>query len=76
MRITKKDLKRVVEDLNRVTRNKYCLEGAYGGYKLSMQKGEGYVDITDGFVKPGVLYYTIWAIIRVLRYEEEKEKMK
>jgi hypothetical protein len=81
MRGTIEVLRRAVDYLNKISRGRYRLEGAYGGWKLSMEiEGSGMVDVTPGFVPKSQLLYTINAIIRYLELEErvkkEEEKAK
>jgi PHP family Zn ribbon phosphoesterase len=75
-RVTTEALKRAVEDLNKVTRNRYRLESAYGGWKLvkEVENSSALVEVTYGFVPKSQLYYTIQAILKILQFEEEKIK--
>jgi hypothetical protein len=79
MKGTTEALKRAVTFLNQISKGRYRLEGAYGGWKLSMEiEGSGLVDVTPGFVPRAQLLYTINAIIRYLELEErlKKEEVK
>ncbi len=75
MRGTLEALRRAVDYLNGISRNRYRLESAYGGWKLSMEiEGSGLVDVTPGFVSKSQLLYTINTIIRYLELEERAKK--
>jgi hypothetical protein len=74
MRVSVEALKRAVEDLNKVTKNRYRLEGAYGGWKLvkEVENSSGLVDVTPGFISKSELLFVINAIIKVLEEEAKK----
>jgi hypothetical protein len=75
MRGTIEALRRSVDFLNKISKGSYRLEGAYGGWKLSMEiEGSGLVDVTPGFVSKSQLLYTINAIIKYLELEERSKK--
>lgn len=65
-RIGKAQLDSAVEFLNKLSKRRYRLDGAYGGYKLivTFDDSSGVSDVTYGYVSKPDLYYQIWAIIR------------
>jgi hypothetical protein len=75
-RVTKEALERSINYLNKISKNEYRLESAYGGWKLvQLIPGEsGVIEVTPGFVPRAQLLFTINAIIRYLELEERSKK--
>ena len=75
MRINRKDLIACIERLNSISKKKYVLNGAYGGWQLDQLIDEktGAIDnVTYGFVPARELYDTIHAIIRYVEKENRE----
>ena len=63
-RISQKDLELSIKRLNEVSKRTYILDGAYGGWKLSVQeKGTCQSDVSLGFGSKSEVYYIVQAIL-------------
>jgi len=74
VRVTKKDIDVAIERLNELTKNKYYVQGAYGGYQLvrlvnGVDTRDGVENIGYGFIPAKDFYYLINAMCRLLEKE-------
>jgi hypothetical protein len=88
MRITQKDLEAVLKRINSnagfegeklySTPGAYCLDGAYGGWKLAQYVNEhgGQRDITCGFCSKKELYYNMQAFLSGMEAQKETEAIE
>jgi len=74
MRINRKDLEVVIQRLNKMSKQKYRLDGAYGGWQLvyEIEDTTAINQVTYGFKPARELYDIIYAIIRYIEIESKK----
>ena len=74
MRINRKDLGVALGRLNDISKQKYRVEGAYGGWQLQLcVKGTSAIEnITNGFKPARELYNIIHAILRYISLEDRE----
>lgn len=72
MRVTDSMLESALRVLNSMSRRKYRIERAYGGYRLIVEipDSDGAVADVSARMSKSELYYTIHAIIKYLEQEK------
>ena len=78
MRINRKDLEVAVQRLNEISKQKYRLDGAYGGWQLVYEiEGTTAINqVTYGFKPARELYDIIYAIIKYIEIESKRDMEK
>jgi len=78
MRVNRESLKRQVDMLNKLSKNKYQLEGAYGGWQVyrlinGVDTKDGVEPILSGYRSAREIDDILYAILRYLALERRAE---
>jgi len=76
-RVSRKQLEALIDELNRGSRGRYKLGGAYGGWKLEQTYTDtsGRSDVTYGYAPKKELYYNLLGILSYKRAEQRGKRL-